>query len=233
MTDQEPKQIEVKYSNKLTCGHCGVSAPMRIMCLASNIEIFTDEFDPQIAAAGMHYELLLCVSCEDVTLRSTYSDSVCPGGYPWEYVYPKVDIELAGIPHDVACAYEAARRVRRVDANAYGVLLGRVLEMVCADRGATGDTLHKQIQNLQSKGEIPERVVSVATALKSLRNVGAHYSAGELDNRHLPILDALVKSVLEYVYTAPQLVRQAEDAMKEVCHPAAESTGSDNEGTED
>lgn len=114
-----------------------------------------------------------------------------------------------GLPARVQQSYEAALKVRRIDANAFGVLLGRVLEIVCEDRAAARSDLYAKLQDLAEKKEIPEKLVDVAHSLRKLRNVGAHAALGELTPAEVPILEDLTRAILEYVYTAPFLATLA------------------------
>ena len=61
------------------------------------------------------------------------------------------------------------RKNRNIDANAFAVLLGRVLELVCVDRNAVGNSLHKKLQDLATKGEIPAKLVDVAQASRNAK----------------------------------------------------------------
>ncbi len=122
---------------------------------------------------------------------------------------------MAGLPPEVERAYKAAQEVKRIDVNAFGVLLGRVLDKVCEDRGATGDSLAKRLQDLAARGEVPEHLVDMAHQLRQLRNVGAHANLGELTAGDVPILDGLIRAVLEYVYSAPAFVRQVEQRIEQ------------------
>jgi hypothetical protein len=106
--------------------------------------------------------------------------------------------------------------VRSVDANAYAVLMGRLLDMICKDRNAQGDTLDEKLKDLSSKGEIPEKLVGVVVGIRKLRNIGAHADLGELTSADIPILDDLSKAILEYVYSAPHFAQAAEDRFKSV-----------------
>jgi len=104
-------------------------------------------------------------------------------------------------------------KVKAVDSNAFGVLIGRTIEMVCVDRDASGRFLSDKLTSLAKKGEIPDKLVRVASVLNKLRNVGAHAELGELTTDEVPILDDLCRALLDYVYTAPFLAQKAEDAL--------------------
>jgi hypothetical protein len=89
------------------------------------------------------------------------------------------------------------------------VLLGRVLELVCEDRGAKGKSLDARLKFLAKEGIIPKNLAEVAHGLRHLRNVGAHPALGELTPAEIPILDDLTRAILTYVYSAPILGRRA------------------------
>jgi hypothetical protein len=108
----------------------------------------------------------------------------------------------------------AALKVKPIDSNAFAVLLGRVLELLCIDRKAIGKTLDNKLSDLATKGEIPSKLVDVAHNLRKFRNIGAHADLGELTAKEVPILDDLCRATLEYVYTAPHLAQNAENAVK-------------------
>jgi hypothetical protein len=161
---------------------------------------------------GYHYSLLLCLLCKEVTLRR-YFDHEYSEREEIEILYPVVELNLSDLPHPIREAYEIALKVRVIDANAYAVLIGRILEMICEDRKAIGHSLYDRLADLSTKGEIPDKLVGVAHSLRQLRNVGAHASLGELTRGEIPILDTLLKAILEYVYSAPYLVEKAEERL--------------------
>lgn len=131
-------------------------------------------------------------------------------------LYPHAEKQLTALPRNVMTAYQAAGKVRSIDPNAYAVLIGRVLEIVCKDRNAEGAALYEKLEDLVNKGEIPRRLVDMAHSLRQLRNVGAHASLGELTKEEIPFLDDLCRAVLEYVYSAPELVERARRRFEEI-----------------
>jgi hypothetical protein len=139
-----------------------------------------------------------------------------PESVRYELLYPLQRSGPAGLPSVIQRAYDAAQSVRSIDPNAYGVLLGRVLELVSIDRKAEGKFISHQLDDLANKGEIPAKLVKVAAGLRDLRNVGAHPALGELTEEEVPILEELTRAILEYVYTAPLLATRAEERLSEV-----------------
>ena len=93
--------------------------------------------------------------------------------------------------------------MRRINQNAFAVLLGRVLDDICIDQKAEGANLNQRIEDLASSGQLPPPLKDVAHGLRKLRNFGAHGNYGDLDPNDAPLLESLCRAVLLYVYTAP------------------------------
>jgi len=136
----------------------------------------------------------------------------------FQILYPSKEVNdiPLGLPGKINKALTAAQKVKGIDANAFGVLMRRVLEMVCIDRKAKGRNLADQLQDLAQKNEIPDKLVTVAKNIKNLGNIGAHAALGDLTREEVPILNALSNAILEYVYTAPYLANQAEERVDQL-----------------
>jgi hypothetical protein len=206
---------EKSFTAPIKCGHCQNTTPMEIAAEASTVREYSDDRSGETWEAGVVYQLSKCPACDNMTLRSYDWHSGYMDGSDVEHktLYPVGEKTLRGLPQKIDSAYQAAQKVRNVDANAYGVLLGRVLELVCEDRGASGRTLDKKLENLAHNNEIPSKLVNVAAGLRKLRNIGAHAGLGELTPAELPVLDDLTRAILEYVYSAPFLANEAEERL--------------------
>jgi len=216
-----------RFSGKQECGHCGNTAPMEIIGEYSQVRDYDDPRSGLSWEAGPVYEVLVCPACHGVVFRSYYWHDLAidPSEVECKVLYPAESSTLPGLPDSIKRAFDAAKKVRAIDANAYGVLLGRLIELICEDRKATGRTLAEKLKDLSEKGEIPSKLVPVANSLRNLRNIGAHAVLGELTPAELPILDNLCKAIVEYVYSAPHLVKQAEQrlqALKDRGKPAGD-----------
>jgi hypothetical protein len=151
-------------------------------------------------------------------LRGAYYHSEkYPDNYNPETLWPAADKEIYGLPEKVRSAYEAAQKVKSIDTNAFAVLLRRLLEIVCHDRGgAQGKTLNEQLKELADRGELPDKLVHLAAGLRRMGNIGAHASVGELTEQEVPVLDALCRAILEYVYHAPELLNRVEQRLNQL-----------------
>jgi hypothetical protein len=89
-----------------------------------------------------------------------------------------------------------------------------MLEVVCENRKVQGENLFDKLKALAEKGEIPNNLMGVAHGLRMLRNIGAHEPLEGLSSDEIPILDDLSRAILEYIYIAPTLARQAEERSK-------------------
>lgn len=210
---------ENKLTAAFTCTHCGNKAPMRVVAEYSRIRTFDHEDSGISWEEGPLWEILECPACNSVLCRKGYwheylSDE---SGPEYEILYPNGPGAIRGLPKQIAKAYEAAKKVKAIDSNAFAVLLGRVLDLVCIDKNAAGEDLYKRLKDMANKGIMPQQLADMAQALRQLRNIGAHANLGELTKAEVPILEELSKAILEYVYSAPalvQLVQSKIDAIK-------------------
>ncbi|MBK8015240.1 MAG: DUF4145 domain-containing protein [Betaproteobacteria bacterium] len=203
---------ETRYSQTTTCRHCGNDTPMVVGATFSQVQQLENTPGGFTWEEGPVFEIWACPACRGVSLAKYYwHDAHDPDDMRTDVVYPNdADAIPLGLPHQLHKEFVAAARVRMISPNAYGVLLGRLLELVCNERGATEGKLGMRLKQLADNEEIPQKLVKVGEKLQELRHVGAHAFVGELGPAEVPILDSLCRAILEYVYTAPQLVAQAE-----------------------
>jgi len=205
-----------RFSGITKCGHCGNSSPMEVVSHYSQVSDKGDGADSY--DCGDIFDILLCPACNKIILRTYFYHEYMESEKDTSstILYPVSRDSLLGLPAKVEKAYLAALKVRNVDVNAYGVLIGRVLELICEDRFAKGKDLNEKLKDLSAKGEIPDKLVNVAVSLRKFRNIGAHPSVGELTIREIPLLDDLCRAILEYVYSAPHLVKKAEKRLSQL-----------------
>lgn len=202
------------------CGHCANIGRMEILATRDDGSRYAEEVnvgDRAIDAsynAGTLVQVLLCEVCSQVTVRRTdYDERFTEDPIEWSVIFPKGTSAVEGLPKAVEAAHAAAQRVRNVDRNAYAVLLRRMLEVVCIDQGAVGNTLAARLKDLAGKGILPLGLIEVADSIRSMGNVGAHAATGDVEEGEVPLLDRLSAAVLEYVYVAPLLVARAREKM--------------------
>ena len=193
---------------------------MQIVAAHASLVNLNEGYCAEEVMEGEIYQLLICPVCRGVSLGkyfyADYLDEDQSENEVTTLLYPPSEKTPIALPSKVMSSYQAAVKVRGIDPNAYAVLLGRVLEMICEDRKADGDSLYKRLDDLGNRGEIPRPLVEMAHSLRQLRNVGAHASLGELTAKEIPFLDDLCRAILEYIYTAPDLVEKAKRRLEEI-----------------
>lgn len=201
-------KIEMEYSR---CNNCGTSA-LQHVCGTASLSIFDDSDDENPSMLNLAIQALNCPSCNVINLSLYNEDRDTT-----EIIYPVNKTKtLLGLPPTIEREYKKAQKIRAFDPNAYGVTLGRVLDLVCLDKGVKGKQLFENIKKLETIGEIPPRLKDMAMELKNLRNIGGHADLGELTSQELTLLDNLCEVILEYVYHAPKLIEQAKERVKEL-----------------
>jgi hypothetical protein len=194
----------------INCQYCSNETRMEIVADYSQVEnqmigFHDDEWEIE---RGLVWYLLVCPACKNVSLQRAIWDE---GEYTEEkIVYPTSDKAIEGLPPEVDIEYKKALKVQNIDSNAFAVLLGRVIDKVCADKGASGKNLIDRLESLANNNIIPQQLAIMAHQLRKLRNVGAHADLGDLTPAEVPILYELCRAILEYVYTAPELMQKVQ-----------------------
>lgn len=210
-------QKETKHTDSaIQCNHCENIGRMTILAKCDDVCKIEQGNSYGPAEAGTMWELLQCEACDKVTLRTGEYVEGFEEDFEWKVIYPSRRRQLKGLPDKIQQAYNAAAQVRKIDANAYAVLIRRLLEMVCLEKGASGKTLAAGLKDLAAKGVIPGTLSDMANQVKDFGNIGAHAASGDLDKAWVPLLSQLAEAVLEYVYIAPQRIATAAQILDEI-----------------
>jgi hypothetical protein len=208
----------MNLSESIECRHCGSISKMEILGTVDDLDFEEYDHGPGYSF-GTKYDLLKCPApnCKKITIASySWHEAFEEGDFPYLFIYPQSSDNPIGLPDKILTALRAAKKVKTIDANAYAILVRRLLELVCIDRKAAGKTLAEMLKDLASKNEIPDKLVKVATGLKDFGNIGAHAGIGELTEKEIPIVTDLCNAILEYVYSAPYLANEAEAKLKAI-----------------
>ena len=194
----------------LPCGNCVNVSRMDIVGAVKESHTATDDYGEPTYEYGTSYFITKCPVCREVNIYRDSWHDMQEYQEPYDLLYPSQKEFPVGIPGNILSTLKSAEKIKGIDVNAYAILLRRMLELVCIDRSAKGDTLAKMLKDLSDRGEIPGKLVTIAKGIKDLGNVGAHPLAGELCPEEIPILRALSLALLEYIYSAPYLADMAE-----------------------
>lgn len=207
---------EKRFSGKIRCEHCKNDVTMQIVAEYCKVRDYDAPKSGLSWEEGPVYQMLECPACEGISFGMFYWHEYRIELSALKILHPSDNHNIIGLPDRIQQAYDKANRVKSIDVNAYGVLLGRVIELVCVDRNTDGNTLLEKLKDLSNKGEIPDQLYSVANNLRQLRNIGAHASLGELTPYEIPILDNLCRAILEYIYAMPFLIAETVQRIKDL-----------------
>lgn len=211
----------------IQCYHCGNRGKSRLVAHYLHTvglidAIPGDEYSGSVAWEEL-YELHKCGACDKINVRCVTYHSY-PGDpesnhYFSEEVkthilFPPVEELPLGVPQTVGHAYTIAAKVEKTDAELFGMSMRRVLEEVCLDRGVRGKNLEQKLNRLAEMEGMPKAMASVGNYLRLLGNLGAHPEAARLTESEVPIIGALCRAILLYVYTPPHLAKIAEESYK-------------------
>lgn len=202
------------------CRHCLEERDLEII---GRINDFKTVENKKIGSyeQGNLYQLLECTTCEGLVFRKTFfikprDEGKTKDQITWDVIYPEEKSLFSRLPKSVKNEYLSARRVKNVDSNAYGAMLGRVLEAVCEDQGTTKAHLSKKLEELVNEDLVPEEIHKLAERLKELRNVGAHVDVGNLTEDEIPILEKITEAILEHLYSIPSLIKEADERLNKI-----------------
>ena len=209
---RKDKMSEQRYGQNIKCQHCRNTVTMPIVATYSQVRDHDANGGTVVWSEGNVYEILRCPACDGVTFQRGYFHDQFLDEWQPVVLYPTETKKVEGLPR----AYAAASAVKGIEAHAFAVLLRRLLEMICLDKGAQGKSLFEQLKFLAQTGVIPQQLSDIANGLRNFGNIGAHAAGVQLSENEVPVIDALCRAILEYVYGAPHLVALAQQTLDRV-----------------
>ena len=199
------------------CPHCGNRAPQKLVYsnhFYSNgfFDMEGNKTDNDLPAA---YFIAECETCHEVLVylaeahipeKNRFLDS--------NLIWPDPGFLGQGVPSLIKEIYKEAMRIKNLAPNAFAVQVRRALEALCDDRGANKGTLYDRLKSLVEKNEIPPVLSEMSNILRLIGNIGAHATQQNVKAGHVRIIDEFFKAIIEYVYVAPQKVKQLKKQLK-------------------
>ncbi|WP_427108451.1 DUF4145 domain-containing protein [Lysinibacillus xylanilyticus] len=229
-------------SKVIICLHCGNKTKMEEVAKYNKREEYYEMWDET------NYRLFLCPVCRNVTLESDsiFSEDISHVAFlePWEreeeinkatrieQLYPESLVKGDYIPEKVQKAFEAAVRVKNIDQAICVLSLRRALEIMCKDKNAKGKTLYHKLQDLEKKNILPHIMSDVANFLKDEGNSAAHGDDIEFSIEKVHLLINFTKTILDYVYTLPGQLSDAQTKMGSSDAPEDNEDSNENNKTD-
>ena len=203
----------------IKCGHCQNLANCKVR--ASYEYEDDDEYDSRYIYT-FKWHILQCPACSrPLFLETVKTSAIFADEEPFLKEKVLFPLErnlgyLGAVPDDVRRSYEAALKVQNIEPNAFAVLVGRTLEIICRQEKASGKRLMDKLDFLANSGRIPQVLAQMSQNLRLLRNLGAHIDedGDEVDKKDIPFIIEFVDAILEYLYIAPIKISRIEKRIK-------------------
>jgi hypothetical protein len=107
--------------------------------------------------------------------------------------------------------YAGALKERLRNPNGYASLLGRTLDAICSDRGISTKYENGKPKFLTARLAelIQKEGLKPVGGIVNLRNVAAHADLGNLLADDIPLMEALVRYILDHLYIVPAINQKA------------------------
>jgi hypothetical protein len=136
--------------------------------------------------------------------------------WTYELLWPQNGRLHPSVPARVQRCYEEAAAIKRRAPNAFANQIGRALESLCEDRGATKRTLAENLRELADRREIPEVLVTMTDIIRMFRNLGSHAAEESVQPDDVDAIDDFFRAVIEYVYVAPFRVNEVQTRVSQL-----------------
>ncbi|MGR4864974.1 DUF4145 domain-containing protein [Caulobacter sp. LARHSG274] len=184
-------------------------------------------FDGQEGSKDISWDSEYCLAgiriCPNFNCRTVVSIFVEDSEISEVYPSTLIDFEAKSLPDVIRNSLEEAIACHGAKAyRASTLMVRRVLEELCEDRGATGANLAARIKSLGASIVIPQSLLNAAHELRILGNDAAHIESKNYDaitETEASIAIELAKELLKAVYQYEDLVDRLK-ALKRV--PARE-----------
>lgn len=198
---------EQKSQRLHTCYHCGNTGLMNVEHVYTHEEggpIF-DEFDQVIDCVEREenkWYLLSCPVCGKATLFNEYT---LEGAYCTEQnqLYPAVAIDADSVPKQIRDGFEAALKVKNLDAALCVLGLRRTLEAICKDKNAIGKSLDEMIKDLVDRKILPDMLTDACYIIRKLGNASAHADNLVFYQYEVEQSIQFIHAILQYLYVLP------------------------------
>ena len=123
-----------------------------------------------------------------------------------------IPFDKENIPDKVLNAFEEAIKSHSNSCFiASAIMIRKTLEEICIERGATGATLYKKLQDLGGKILIPQELLTGMNELRLLGNDAAHIEAqtfSEIGKEEIEVSLEFAKEILKAVYQYDNLLQK-------------------------
>ena len=200
------------------CYHCGNEGLLKIKSSFKNR--YNDYVDNDICGwYEDEYITLVCPVCNEITFIKKSTSSYCENqdgtySYDQETLYPNVKANKIGVPKNIVSAFEAAKKVQKIDDSICALSLRRVLELICIQENATGENLNLKVKDLVSRNILPKTFDETCRQIRLIGNEGAHREQISIPKKEINNLIDFIDSIINYLYVIPEKLNRMQKNRK-------------------
>ncbi|MCI5221904.1 MAG: DUF4145 domain-containing protein [Candidatus Electrothrix sp. AR4] len=197
------------------CPHCGNRAPQKLVYskhfYSYSLSLKGDRTGNDLPAA---YFVAECETCHEVLVYLSESNIPEDKQFPDSgLIWPNSGFLGQGVPELIKEIYNEAIIIKNLAPNSFAVQIRRSLEVLCDDRGARKGALHDRLKALVDKNEIPHVLSEMSDIIGLIESIGIHASQQHVKPGHVRVIDEFFRAVIEYVYVAPQKIKQLKEQL--------------------
>lgn len=193
----------------IECPNCGNKTILEIISQVTIDETLVTFEKGQKFPIESYFFITRCRTCNQSAVFTSCDADEFPDRLDMAIqIWPPIRDVDYGIPNPIRLSYLEAKKIKNLSFLGFTVLIRRALEQVCLDKKAQGLSLKKKIEDLATKEIIPSKLAEMADLIRVLGNMGAHESNFDLTKRDIYELDDFFLAVIEYVYVAPERIKQ-------------------------
>lgn len=134
------------------------------------------------------------------------------------YPVQRIDFDATDIPENIYKAFDEALSCEAGNLHtASAIMVRKTLELVCADRKATGQNLKDRIKDLEKQVTLPKQLFTAMDNLRLLGNDAAHIESSvfdEVGKDEVVLAIDLTKEILKGIYQLDSIVSRLESLKK-------------------
>lgn len=213
------KDASNKVKEKIfTCRYCGNKTAHNLI-YSHVVDVPISVYGEEDIYAPDYFFLLECKTCNGVSLKEVFSEEL---DFPnteinfenIHYLYPASRTLGKDVPEGLSMVMKEANKVKLVSPMAYLVLIRKVLEELCKDRGINEGRLKDGLSKLVESENLPKVFADSTEKLRLLGNLGAHESKIEINSSEIALVEDFVIALIEHIYIVPSKLRKLDNALK-------------------
>jgi len=206
-----------------TCFHCGNTGLLKYIGKThwENSDVGYDYNGNEIYYNLIEHEdwhLFECPVCNKPVLISEYALDAVDEQPTYSVEYPTIAVPRDGVPKEIYMAFESAVKTKGIDYEICLLSLRRVLEMICKEKEAKGNTLEKKIDDLIEKKVLPRMIGEACWIIRQMGNDAAHADKVDVFGVEVDQVIGYVATIIDYLYSMPfrvsKMKKKIEDRKK-------------------